>query len=173
MSKSIFGQLCAHLMSCDTQSPEILPQRIFQTSFKVFEKYLSCCRKGRLGHTNGRVDRQTVGRTQATTIPLRVWELVIDLFGSARANRHSHVKVVMNRSISCKSKWIFQILTRMLRFEEMMTSIAIKMGVDLVSVHSKIGMVLNECFLTTHFVDVACVAEYVHEVLIKFVDKAR
>ena len=70
MSKSLFGQLCAYLMSCDTHHrtcPRYLPKECSRQVSKKFEKYFSSYRADKHGHTDGQTDRQTDGQTDRRT----------------------------------------------------------------------------------------------------------
>ena len=70
MSKSLFGQLCAYLMSCDTHHrtcPRYLPKECSRQVSKKFEKYFSSYRADKHGHTDGQTDRRTDGRTDGQT----------------------------------------------------------------------------------------------------------
>ena len=70
MSKSLFGQLCAYLMSCDTHHrtcPRYLPKECSRQVSKKFEKYFSSYRADKHGHTDGQTDRRTDRQTDRQT----------------------------------------------------------------------------------------------------------
>ena len=70
MSKSLFGQLCAYLMSCDTHHrtcPRYLPKECSRQVSKKFEKYFSSYCADKHGHTDGQTDRRTDRQTDRQT----------------------------------------------------------------------------------------------------------
>ena len=61
-SKSLFGRLCAYLMSCDTHLRDIYTKNI-PAKFQKYLKYFSSYPADKLGHTDGETDGRTEGQT--------------------------------------------------------------------------------------------------------------
>ena len=70
MSKSLIGQLCTNLMTCDTHNrtcPRYLPKEYSSQVSKRFQKDFSTYHVDRLGHTDRRRDGRAEGWTDGRT----------------------------------------------------------------------------------------------------------